>query len=266
MRPPGLVLAIVLAGSATAACTTLGPTPATTAISARPAGRPEISAQVAVVPGHYLSAAVVEAPEGAGIGQLAVVVEPDRWVGLPGLVVGGRVFGQDGDTAAEPVIGYRRVLADGRVAVAALASGTVSSATRDQASYRAERGGVELAVDARPLAASRWVEPHLFAGVAVTALSVDGDYCIDVDGRYGVQCPDPPDTGTRVSAHAGGAYPTGHVGVAAELFRHRRGWFHGGRVAAQLAAGAMPRVVGAQQTSAEGFAAFGLSVSLAVGD
>src|SRR5215475_5902838 len=99
-----LVPILVLAS----ACTTLGPMPATTGISAVPAGRPGAEAQLGVMPGHYLSSSVTTTPRGGATGQATLLIEPDRWVDVPGLVVGGRVFGQGNDSPAEPLVGYRR--------------------------------------------------------------------------------------------------------------------------------------------------------------
>src|SRR5262245_1112026 len=101
---------LLLTLAATAACTTLGPTPATTMGSARPAERPSIDAQAGFVPGHYLSESVRAEPEGTGIGQISALFEPDHVIGIPGLILGARLFGQDGDTPVEPMIGYRAAL------------------------------------------------------------------------------------------------------------------------------------------------------------
>ncbi len=89
----------------TTGCTTLGPMPATTAVSAVPAGRPDAEFQLAAVPGYYLSSSVRQAPTGAGISHLSMLVEPDKLIGVPGLIIGGR---------AEAMAGYRGVLDHGR--------------------------------------------------------------------------------------------------------------------------------------------------------
>lgn len=251
-------------GLAGAGCTTLGPTPATTGFTAQPAGRPDVAAQAAIVPGHYLSSAVTEDPKGAGIGQGAISFEPDRLLRLPGLVIGARLFGQRGDMLVEPVLGYRRTLGDGGISIGVFAFGTHASASADGASYEATRLGGELATDLRITRPDRWAELHLFGGAAVTGLSVDGDYCIDDAGKYGVQCPD-DGTGTKRSSHASGAYPALHVGVAGAFLQHRPGWFHGVRLSAMIAGGAMPRVIQAEQTDASAYFSVGLAAQAAIG-
>src|SRR5512139_2573994 len=89
----------------TAGCTTLGPMPSTTGISAIPAGKPAGEAQLGGVPAFHLSSSA-STPRGGATGQAAVLVEPDRWIKAPGLVVGARLFGKGEDTPIEPMIGY----------------------------------------------------------------------------------------------------------------------------------------------------------------
>src|SRR5262245_14405612 len=88
------------------ACTTLGPMPATTGVSAIPSGRPGSEAQFGIMPAYHLSSSVSKA-RGSAVPQVGLLIEPDRWVGFPGLVIGGRVFGDGPDSPAEPMIGYR---------------------------------------------------------------------------------------------------------------------------------------------------------------
>lgn len=250
------------------ACTTLGPTPATTGLSARPIARGGAEVQAGVMPGHYLSSAVVEAPAAAGIPQLSAVVEVGQWVDAPGLVVGARAFGQDGDAPIEPVVGYRRELgADGRAALAGFAYGTRARANDNGATYTATRVGGELSADVRVTARSRWLEPHLLGGLNVTYLDARGTYCTDAAMRWGHDCAAPGDPpAPSMTATIDGAFVAGNVGAAAEFLRNRRGWFRGGRLAATAAAGLMPRLEGGRRTGDEAYAAVGLSLSLAVGD
>src|SRR5580693_9452717 len=97
--------AVVVIAS-TAACTTLGPMPATTAISAVPSDRPGLEVQAAVVPAFYLSDAAQSSNAGQATSQLSFLLEPDRLLGMPGLIVGLREFGASGDSLVEPYIGY----------------------------------------------------------------------------------------------------------------------------------------------------------------
>src|SRR5262245_28306733 len=93
-----------------ASCTTLGPMPATTGYSAVPINRPGLEGQLGFVPGFYLSQSAVNAGKGTPMAQLALLLELDRLIHLPGLVFGGRIFGNNGDTPAEPYLGYRHQL------------------------------------------------------------------------------------------------------------------------------------------------------------
>src|SRR6266851_1140371 len=78
------VALVVFAG---AGCTALGPKPATTGVAALPAARPSLELQAGALPGYYLSGGVQEFPKGASISQLALLVEPDSVINVPGLVV-----------------------------------------------------------------------------------------------------------------------------------------------------------------------------------
>jgi hypothetical protein len=55
--------------------------PATTAISALPATRPDIEVQIGAIPGYHLSSAVDEDPEGASVLQPALA---RAWVSARG--------------------------------------------------------------------------------------------------------------------------------------------------------------------------------------
>jgi hypothetical protein len=252
---------LALAALATAACTTLGPVPATTAISARPEVAPAGEVQIAFVPGYFLSQGTAKDPKGASIGQLALTFDPGRW--LPGLVVGFRAVGPSHDTQGEPMIGYRREVADGRAAVAAFVHGTHASAEHEGASYEATRIGAELATDVRLTREHRWVELHAIGAIAAQHIRAEGTYCLDADLTYGVKCGEPPENLT--SADAKGLYPAATAGLAVHVLRRRGAVLHGIRVLAMISAGAMPRVVASEQTDATGWLAIGLGASVAFG-
>ncbi len=258
---------LLLAVGLLTACTTLGPTPATTAVSALPAARPELDAQLAIVPGYFLSSAVAEDPAGTGIVQLSAVFEPARLLPAPGVIVGARLAGESGDSQLEPLVGYRRsVGASGRLALAGLAFGTRGEASRDDASYTATRAGAELAADLRILAESRWSELHVTGALSATWLSADGDYCTDTAGDFGRMCADPGDPPSpRLTGSASGVYPAATVGAALHSFRHRDGAFHGARLAIMFAAGRMPRVIAGEQTTGVFYSSLGLAISIALG-
>jgi hypothetical protein len=255
-------LAIV---AAAAACTTMGPTPATTGFTARPMARTGLDLQVGLVPGHNLSSSVVESPDGNSIKQASLAAQYDELIGIPGLVLGARVFGNEGDTPLEPVIGYRRVLGDGVASIGGFFYGTHASHEEYGTSYEATRLGGELSTDIRILE-NRWVEPHLFGGLNVQYLSAEGTYCTDPMGQWAEDCAEPPDPPKpTTSATARGAYLAGHVGLAVEVMRHRDSWFHGGRIAFMLSGGTMPHVESSVQTDDETYAAAGLTFSVGIG-
>jgi hypothetical protein len=244
------------------ACTTLGPMPAATLVSALPAARPEVEVQVAAAPGYFLSSGATADPKGSAIPQLEALFEPDRLI-VPGLFIAGRAVGaKESGTIVEPILGYRHAFGDG-FALGALVYGSHASTTTKHATYSATRVGAEVAGDALVTGVSRWVELHLTAAISLTGLSGDGSYCLDANSQYGVDCPDPPTNLT--SARGDGAYPSGSAGVALEILRHHDSVFHGGRLALVGVAGTMPTFVGGAQADATPYVSLGLSLSLAVG-
>jgi hypothetical protein len=263
MRPLLLLLAAGVAG----ACTTLGPTPATTGLSARPMPRSGAELQAGIMPGHYLSAAVTSDPDSAGIPQLSAVVQADELLGVRGIVAGARVLGEGGDAPLEAVLGYRTTLgADKATALAVHAYGTRASAEDGPARYEATRIGGELAGDIRLLAPNRWIEPHLFGSFSATHLAAEGTYCTGADGRWGEDCADPPDPPKpMVTSSLDGTFASATVGAAAEILRHRTSWLHGARVAFSASGGMMPRLESGEQRDSTGYFAFGLSLAVGVG-
>ncbi len=256
-----LPLALVTTG-----CTSLGPMPATTGISASPASRPDVSLQAGWAPGYRLSAATQEKPAGAAIQQLAALVEPDSWLGLPGAVVGLRgVIGNSGDSYAEPMLGYRTHVDRGRhVSILGAGSAARASHSAKGASYEATRASGELMRDVNPHAEGG-VELHLLGGVSAMALSARGTYCVDQARRYGVDC----DVGTtpspRVSGEVGGVFPALTGGVAVDLARRGTGPFHGVRIGAHVAHGQMPSIVGGVEGDRRAYTSGGLLVTVGGG-
>lgn len=261
MRAIGLVVIAVLSG-----CATLGPMPGRTGVSAIPAAKPELAAQLGFMPGYYLSASASQDPRGAGIPQLLAAL--DLGDVAPGLLLGGRAFGESDDTAIEPILGYRRTLdREHRLAVAALLYGTRMSATFERATYTATRAGLEGAADLRLTKPNRWFEAHAIGSASLTNVTADGTYCVDADTMmHAVDCPAEPDPlPPQVTAEASGVYPAVTLGLAADLFELPSSIFHGARVEAMLGAGAMPRVVDGEQQRAKGYLTLGLAITLAVG-
>lgn len=261
------VAAFALAVSALSACTTLGPTPAMTGIPAPPLERPGVELQVGLVPGYYLSTSVTEEPKASVLPQIAGVFEADDLISVPGLLVGARYAGDSSSGGAlEPLLGYRTHLdAERRFSLAALGFLAYASADDNAASFNAWRGGLEGGVDARITGASKYVELHTNLGLTFTALDADGTYCVGVDGKYGIDCPDDPSRQTRVTGSASGVFPSAHAGLSLDFARHLVGPFHGVRVAADLAGGTLPTMIAGEQHGAKLFGTGGLSLTLGLG-
>jgi hypothetical protein len=268
LRAPGPLAAIVAFATG---CTTLGPMPATTGVSPVPAGRPGAEVQAGFVPGYYLSSAVRKDAEGGSASQASLLFEPDKLVGVPGLLVGGRVVG-GGDSGVYPeaMLGYRRALDEGGVVSAsAVAYGTRAEGSANGASYEATRGGVEIGADMRLTPSSRWVELHGVVSGSLTGLAAEGRYCVDDDGRYAVECSTSAaggaTTNTFARAEASGAYGAFNAAIALDFARHLGGVFHGGRLALHGAAGSMPTVASGVQGDARLYSSAGLTLSLGLG-
>lgn len=248
----------------TSACTTLGPMPATTAVSAVPAGRPGAEAQLGIVPAYFLSSSV-QNPHGAATTQLALVVEPDRWVNVPGLLIGARLFGQSNDTPGEPLLGYRKKVTD-KLAVAAIAFGTSKSSTAKLASYHATRFGGELALDGRAIEITSWVAMHVQTAVSATRVHASGTYCVDANG-VGKDCDvKDPGTNTAIGGHVAGVYPSGTGSLTLDVGRRATGALHGVRIALLASAGWMPTATNGVQRDAHAYYAIGLTFTVGLGD
>jgi hypothetical protein len=263
---PRLIAATALLSLvATAACTTLGPTPATTALSAVPQGRPGIEAQAGAVPGFFLSGGASNS-RGGGTGQASGLIEPDRLLGIPGLVAGVRVFGADADSVTEPFLGYRSKVGgpDGDISVAGFVYGTEASATDKLANYHAKRAGAELAVDARFARPTRWLSLHLQTALTGTGISATGNYCVDAMGM-GTDCDtSTPSNNKMVNGTLQGFYGSATASLAAD-FHPQHSWFHDARLAILGSAGEMPTLVNGEQRDGVPYASMGLMLSVGVG-
>lgn len=255
---------LVLVISLLAACTTLGPMPATTAVSAIPAGRPGFEAQAGVVPAFYLSRSASNRSGGAPIPQLSALADLDRWLGLPGLLVGARLYGQSQDTPGEPYVGYRRRI-DDVLALGGVVYGTSKHSTRALASYHATRIGAEALGDARLWAPAPWVGLHLHGSVSLTRIDASGTYCANPDG-VAVDCDQQDQSkNTMIDGSLHGTFPAGTVALALDFGRGETGTFHSARLALIAATGQMPLVKAGMQETTSFYTTLGLTLTLGVG-
>jgi hypothetical protein len=246
-----------------AGCTTLGPIPTTTGLSAVPSGRPGAEAQVGLVPGYFLSAATREPThDGNPTGQLLAVVEPGEWLGTAGLIVGGRRTGNNSDGALEPFIGYRHRLYD-ELAVAIVGYGAQMHGAQRSASYHATRVGGELALDARMLRLASWLAFHGQAAVSTTYVDASGTYCAD-DAGLGIDCSDSGNNRV-VDGTVRGAFVAGTASLALDAGRLPAGNFHSVRLALLGSAGMMPQVRDGMQTGGAHYLSLGLTLTLGLG-
>jgi hypothetical protein len=246
------------------ACTTLGPMPTTTGVSAIPNGRPGVEIQVGAMPSTYLSDAARNDPSSSGepTRQLSAVLEPARWLGVKGLIVGARTWGDEGDSPVEPMVGLRRKL-DDTFAIAGIVYGTQARGEEAGASYKANRLGGELAFDAKLIPFGGTVELHAQGSLSATYLDANGTYCIREDGNAS----DCDDSDQRVDATVEGVYAAATGGFSLDIARRPHGLIHNIRLAFLASIGARPRIrEGIQQESNDHFKSFGLSLTLGLGE
>jgi len=246
-----------------AGCTTLGPMPATTGLSAVPSGRPGVEAQVGVVPGYFLSSATEEpSHKGNPTMQLLAVVEPDHLLGTRGLVLGAHGWGRSADNTLEPFLGYRLRI-DDNFAFAIAGYGTQLRGAERGASYRATRLGGEAAIDARMFSLARWLSVHGQAAVSTTYLDASGTYCANAEG-LGVDCNQSAnDRVVDGTVHGVFAAATGTLAV--DFGRLAAGSFHSVRVALLGAAGFMPQVRDGMEMNSTRYVSLGLTLTLGLG-
>jgi hypothetical protein len=255
MKTLGLCLVSVVAG-----CTTLGPMPATMGISAMPAGRPEVSVTAHALPGYYLSSTVTADHKGTAIPGGSILVEPDRIVEVPGLIVGARAYGSE-NTGFEPMLGYRRRIGpNAPLAYGAVVAFTRASGKANGAEYEATRVSGEAMLEYRMLQTG-YLDLGVTAAVNGTALSAEAAYCVDAQG-FGHDCGDMEMT---IAGKASGLYVAGTAGLALDIGHRVRGPFHGVRANVTGSFGTMPTVVGGVQKDATSFYSIGLGLGINFG-
>jgi hypothetical protein len=176
-------------------------------------------------------------------------------------VLGARSWGENQDTALEPMIGYRRNI-DGGSSLAVIGYGTRLAGTNHGASYTGTHLGAELALDGK-LLGNQWFAIHVQASAAVSYLSATGSYCIGESG-YGVDCDD-DGKDHRVSAHLDGLFPAATASLTLDIARRSTGVFHGARIAFLGTIGAMPVVRYGDAYASTAYRSFGLSLTLGLG-
>lgn len=236
--------------------------PATTGVSAVPINRPGGEVQLGPVPGFFLSSSAHAQANGAPIMQASALIEPDRWIGLKGLVVGARLFGQSGDTPGEPYIGYRRTMREG-LSLGGGLYGTSKRSSARLASYQATRVGGEAALDAQ-LWEGEWVGFHLQGAVSATRIAASGEYCVDPMGIAKDCNIDDPTMNTMIDGKQTGVYPAATGSVALAFAKGRDGVFDGARLALMFATGSMPVMANGEKTGNDVYAAAGLTLTLGI--
>lgn len=239
------------------ACTTMGPMPATTMVSAVPLERPGFEVQAGGVPGYYLSDSTHN-PRGTVHGQLGGLVD----TGASGVIVGARQAGEEGDAILEPFVGIRRKL-DDTFALAALVFGTHAEHASGRADYAATRAGGELAADATVFP-GEYASLHAQAALDATALWARGHYCVDGVGEA-IDC-DNDGKDTVVEAHASGVYVAGSLGLSLDLLRAQHAAVRLIRFGMTITAGAMPRIRDGRQEVGDPYVSGGASLTLAFGE
>lgn len=243
------------------ACTTLGPMPATTGISAMPIGRPGMEAQVGVMPGFYASQSAQNEAKGDTMSSLSLLLDPDRWLGVKGLLVGGRIFGNEGDRPIEPYIGYRRRLVEA-ISIGAVLFGSTKR-TDSAAKYHGVRFGGEALADIELYAPNPWSRLHAQGAVQVARDLASGVYCVDAEG-VGTDCSEEPANNTVITGKFVGVYPSATVTLAFDVGKHV-GVFDSLRLAILGSAGQMPLVLDGEENGTGNYYKVGLSLSVAFG-
>lgn len=254
----------LLAALATSACTTLGPMPATTGIAAVPVERPGVELQGGLAPGYFLSEATQSAPStGDPSRQLSAVIEPDRWLGLRGVIAGLRGGVTPGsDRSVEPLLGYRERI-DDSFSLAVVGHGTVIRGSDRGASYRASRIGGEIALDVRLFAPAPWLELHGQITGAAVYLDATGTYCVGATG-FGVDCSQSAND-HMVDGTVRGVFPAATGSVAVDIARGA-GVFHGTRIALFGTTGMMPRLRDGMATGGARYQSAGLTLTVGFGE
>lgn len=253
---------LLLAG----ACTSLGPMPATTGISAVPVGRPGLEAQIGVAPGFNASQSAQNEAKGTTMNYASALVDFDRWLPFKGLIAGGRLFGREGDAPLEPYIGYRRQLVEA-ISLGVVGFGSTKRTEKQAqgvtyASYHGVRAGGEAMLDVEIYPVSPSFRLRAQAAVSVTRILASGRYCVDIDG-VAIDCSE--DQPNRViNGKFVGVYPAGTATVMLDLGR-RESTFHSARLGVSGTAGRMPLVLAGEEDGQGTYYSLGLFLAVSFG-
>ena len=254
---------LVVCAIMASACTSLGPMPALTMSNPVPTERASMDIQAGLVSGFFLSSAVAD-KDATILPQLAGSLDVGEWVGLDGLVVGGRgVGGGDSTPILEPIVAYRTHLGHGkRFALGTALFGTYAKGDSSGASYTAIRAGGEVTLNMRVTPIYEWVEWHVNLGASVTGINASGQYCMNSEGM-GKTCE--ADETANAEADILGAFPTVFAGTVLHIAHGFGSYFHGLRLGGHYAVGAMPTVIDAERKPDRWWHMFGLHISMAFG-
>jgi hypothetical protein len=196
--------------------------------------------------------------------QFSGMFDPGDALPIKGLSLGGRyVTGGDSRGMIEPLLRYRSFLDDDeRVAIAATGFGTNASGEAKGASFKAIRGGAEVAIDVRVTPKHDWIQLHLTGGASLTLIKAEGDYCMSPEG-YGESCGDERIAETHVDTF--GAYPAILGGLYVDLMRRMGLFIHTVRIGAYFAGGLIPRVRQGKQESHGSWFSGGLNLIVGLG-
>lgn len=220
-----------------------------------------MEAQMGAVPGFYASQSAQNEAKGETHTAFSALLDPDRWLPVKGLIVGGRIFGNSGDRPLEPYLGYRRRLIEG-VSLGVVGFGSTKRVEK-YASYHGFRLGGEAMVDVELYAYEAWLRIHAQGAVAATRIVASGRYCVDAQG-VGIDCSEEEMDNTIISGKFEGVFSSGTAQLVVDVGRHQ-GVFDSARLALLGSAGQMPLLLGGQEQGNELYYAIGLSLTVALG-
>lgn len=231
-----------------------------------PEGRMSGEVGGGIVPGYYLSDTTQQDPDRDQLVAANGLFDTSGLLPIDGLSVGGRwIAGGDETGYFEPMVRYRMYLdEEHRISTSIVAFGTFAKGSANGASYEVGRGGAEFSTDIRITPPHDVIELHVLGGASATVIGGSGDYCMDEESGYGIDCGEGELGNT--TADLFGVYPSAFVGFAVDLGNHLNSAFHGVRLGGYTAGGTMPRIRFAEDTdSPESWFTWGGNLSVSFG-